>query len=166
MTNAELQRLQDYVDTMLTALGLDGWCVFVTKEPCDSGNAAHIVSTGHAFEAWLSVAGEGNNQGPLLGRGPEEIRQVIAHELIHLSHLQADDMVITDLAESGFLPPATMKLFEATYRRLREHGVQQLARGVAEYLPMPPRAPEEASRASRKNASRRPAKTQSRRSRP
>jgi hypothetical protein len=67
---------------------------------------------------------------------PDEQRQTIVHELVHLHFGALVDQLRNDLDD--FIPPAAFGVFDASATRNLEYGVDALAVVIAEHMPLPP----------------------------
>lgn len=68
---------------------------------------------------------------------PEDLRETVVHELVHLHFAALVDQVRNDLDD--FVPPAAFELFNASFTRNLEYGVDALAEVIASHLSLPKR---------------------------
>lgn len=120
--------LGEWVAQALPILGLAHWRVRVSPAPASQDAWAEIEPHDQADDAELFVGWD------LYKQTPERVREVLAHELIHLITCRADRTVESLEEPLGKLAWAA---FESSYVDAAERAVDQIARLIAPLLPLP-----------------------------
>lgn len=130
---AAIERLTPYVTTLQAAMGLAHWHVIIYDDPHphkpDCRAVIDPVEGRNLAELWL-------NDDALAG-GPDDLRETICHELLHI-HQAHWLHAIDDL--SGEFGTTAWNLWESGFRRELEYMTDALARVIAPHLPPPPSA--------------------------
>ena len=131
---ARIAELLPYITQIQGAMGLAHWHLIVYDDPHPhKSDMIAVIDPGDSQnlgELWLNDAA--------LAEGPEDLRNTIVHELLHLH--QAHWLHAThDL--SGQINTQTWNIWVAGFRREVEYMTDALARVIAPALPLPPTAP-------------------------
>lgn len=128
MTKQDRKALAEYVRSVANEMELRDWTIEVLAEPCADGNVAYVTCTFGRKQAQVSFAHDFRD------RAPEEQRDTVVHELVHLHLESATSMVRNDL--EPWLGKQADAMFFDGYRRQIEYGVDALAAAVAKHLPV------------------------------
>lgn len=131
---ARIAHLMPYITEIQAAMGLAHWHIIVYDE--QHPHRPEVVA--------VVDPGDGQNMGELwlndaaLTEEPEDFRNTIVHELLHLHEahwLQA----VQEL--SGEFGKTTWNIWVAGFRREIEYMTDALSRVIAPFLPLPPTEP-------------------------
>lgn len=129
LTNAEFMELAKYVRALADKMELRDWTINLAFDPPeDEDHAACVEGVYGRKWADLSVSLATRE------RKPEELRQTIVHELVHLHFIVCWQMVRVDLLEH--LGQSAYNLFCDSYKRAQEYGVEALAEVIAPQMPL------------------------------
>ena len=123
-----LSPLGEWVAEALPILGLAHWRVRVSPAPASQDAWAEIEPHDQSDDAELFVGWD------LYKQSPDRVREVLAHELIHLITCRAD-RAVESLEEP--LGKLSWAVFESCYVDAAERSVDHLARLIAPLLPLP-----------------------------
>lgn len=125
----EVDRADAYLADLAGRLGLSGWDVWVAAEPSKDGALAHVEPTEGRRVAPVHLCSDWPE------RGPEDKRQILVHELLHLVHRDQTDLIRSALPESGYLPDGAYRLLWESFRLATEVMVDHLAQVLAPFMP-------------------------------
>ena len=121
---------QAYIRDMADRMALKDWCVTLTHLAPDNEDAAAQTKTTYGRKrADISLMREWETNTP------EQQRQYLTHEVIHL-HVD----VLLCMGEDDLEPligKAAQELWQAVYRRQLEYAVDGLADAIAPLMPLP-----------------------------
>lgn len=130
MTDDQAEQLNAYIQVIAERMGLADWWIYVGAERAPKGAHASM-DTAHGREvAWLMFP-----KG-WWTRTPEERRNDIVHELIHVVHRSQTNVVRVALRESGYLPKRTFNILWAQFHEHTEVMVDHLAAVIASTMPL------------------------------
>jgi hypothetical protein len=124
-------QLAAYIRQLADLLGLRDWEIELLSEPADGKRTAEVQPTIGRKCATINVC---RNWWSL---SLEEMRQTIAHELIHLHFANCLHVVQIDLANVRLIGYPAFEVLIQTYIRQEEYGVDGLATAIAPLLPLP-----------------------------
>lgn len=129
LTTEQADIIQAYINQLRDLMGLHRWDIYVAvkRAPKDARAAIHPAD-GRAVAA-LSVC-----KG-WLDSDPDEIRNDIVHELIHVIHRDQTDLV--RLTGHRALPRTAYLVLESAHRSATEVMVDHLAAIIAPTMPLP-----------------------------
>ena len=137
MKKKHLAYWQAYVDDMRDALRLWTWEVEIVHAPPENQRAsASILAEDQRNNAELHLAPD------FFDDTPEEQRYMITHELMHL-HLWRYMNLTNELA--GQMGAQASEFAQVQLTRMLELMNDEIAKAVAPFLPLPPRAKEESA---------------------
>ncbi len=132
MTAEQYRLLQGYVDGLSRMLGLKDWSVNVSDQaPEDTEATAETCPTEGRKHATISLC------SGFASLSPEEVRETLVHELPHLHHAAATDVIRIDLWESRAVSHATYATIFGAMRRQMEYAVDGVARAISGFFPLP-----------------------------
>jgi hypothetical protein len=130
MTDAQGEALNAYIGDLAARMGLGHWDIYVGSEIAAKDTNAH-VDTSHGREvAWICFPRR------WWKRSPEERRNDVVHELIHVVHRPQTNVVRVALRESGYLPKRAFRILWATFTEHTEVMVDHLAAIIAPTMPL------------------------------
>jgi hypothetical protein len=138
-----MTKIPDDIRDLARSLNLGDWQIEIDPDPADPECAAHIYRWPEKIGATISIAGDGNDQGPLWERSPEEIRLSILHELLHLHHIIATDLIEKEIDRVYGDGAYGRRILEPIHEAI-EIGTDALARAICAAFPLPP-SPSEGS---------------------
>ena len=130
MSSSKRTAFASYVRQLADQFGLKDWAIEVPETPPD-GTA--IAATWMAYGQRLARI---HLSDKFLCDTPEDQRDTIVHELLHL-HFAAMDGLVTDWLEADK---------HKAYSRMFEYGIDAIAIAVSPRLPLPGSKPKESSR--------------------
>lgn len=137
--DGDRDELVRYVREMADMMGLRDWMVGIADDPPpDDANAQVDVPFGRRC-AMIRFSSAWSN------RDPEELRQTVAHELVHC-HIWSLEQRICDIA--SLVGSDTRNLAENVYRETMELAVDAIATAWAETLPLPVKEAEQEGEAA------------------
>jgi hypothetical protein len=123
--------LADYVVKIGGLLWLSDWTITVSDEPpTEPDTQAVILPTEGRKHAILRVQRDFRYALSL-----KEQRQSITHELLHLHHVPASDVIRLDLLTA--LTQGTYDVVFAAFKRMMEYAADGIADAVNGYFPLP-----------------------------
>lgn len=128
MRKRDHRALSTYVRSCADALGLRDWLVVVERTPCDDESLAQAYLVYGRKLARIRFCRSFRDCTL------EQVRQTVAHELIHCHFAAVDNMAEHDL--KAHLGDAAAHVFFGSFRRQMEYGVDGLADAVAPGLPL------------------------------
>jgi hypothetical protein len=131
MTKRDRKTLQTYIDILADLMRLGHWTIILHEEvETGEGNIATVESGEHMDSAFIRVCEDFKEYTP------EEIRNVMCHELIHLHLCRADDVWHSDVVKSGVCKGAAFTLAYETFGRLSEIAIHNLSKIMSVQLPL------------------------------
>lgn len=128
MKKRDRKALVTYIRSTADQVGLKDWEVVLSDEPAAEGKAASVQAAfGRKFARILIGKG-------FRGEAPEDQRDTIMHELVHLHLEPAADMVYRDLEK--ILGRPADAVFTNGFDRQLEYGIDALAGALAPHLPL------------------------------
>jgi hypothetical protein len=127
MTKRDRKALGEYIRWVADQMELRDWTFELDLEPCESHLAGCVVCTNGARHATITVAAN------FRGYPPDEQRETIVHELVHVHWETCWKMVQTDLGDA--LGKPVYYVFCDSYRRGMEYGIDSLSKALAKHLP-------------------------------
>lgn len=130
--------LEKYVRACADQMGLRDWTLRVDLDEPNSPERGDGKAWGASAEPLpgrkygIITLGQG-----ALDEGPEDLRETVVHELVHLHFAAMVDQIRNDL--DAFIPNATFEVFNASFTRNLEYGVDGLAEVIAPSMPLPPK---------------------------
>lgn len=115
----EQETFQDYFRRCAAAIGLGHYSFNVEPQPYRVDESLWASVEVHFFDVRVRAC------LGLFKRPPEFVREIVAHELIHVVLDDIDNYV------------STLRGDESVYERLNEMAVRRLQKAVAEALPLP-----------------------------
>lgn len=122
------KRLKDYLDRAKRILNLSHWEIKISADPPPDDAWADVEVSQNLYAATIRFSGS------LWKQSPEEIRRVIAHELIHC-HYAGVERLVGVVQDS--LGTAAGDIVEKIWDVESERGADSLSTAVAELLPLP-----------------------------
>lgn len=128
LSKRERKALLRYMRWVANEMELRDWELELDPDQCAEDVAGHCQVTGGLRHARISVASNFREHSP------EEQRDTIVHELVHI-HLDGSwRMVQHDLGDA--LGKPVYYVFCDSYRRAMELGVDALSKSIAKHLPL------------------------------
>lgn len=128
MKKRDHKALTAYIRETADAVGLRDWEVRLSDERAAEGKAASVQAVFGRKFARVLIGKD------FRGESPEDQRDTIVHELIHLHLEPAADMVYRDL-EKVLGRPADA-VFTNGFERQLEYGIDGLAAALAPHMPL------------------------------
>ena len=134
ITKGETVRKRDrrallaYVRRCADVMELRDWEIALSRDTADPGVAAQILWSNARRYATLTVEADFRSQ-PL-----SDVRETIAHELMHLHYAASWDMVLHDLDE--LLGKPAQRVFWQAWKRTTEYAIEASSLAVAKHLPL------------------------------
>ena len=122
------KRLRDYLDRAKRILNLSHWEIKISSDPPPDDAWADVEVSQNLYAATIRFS------PGLWKEKPEEIRRVIAHELIHCHYAGVERLVET-LEKS--LGSQAYEIVASIWDVESERGADSLSTAVAELLPLP-----------------------------
>lgn len=122
MTDPRKQAYQSYVREIADRMGLKDWRITIEDKPPENPNSQASIWMAYGqrlARLYLSEA--------FLNESPEERRDTIVHELVHLHLAPANDI-------AGESMPAAVK---PAYERMFEYAVDALTKCICPAIPLP-----------------------------
>lgn len=120
-----------YLRRLADKLELRDWTVHLMHaEPHNPNHGAAMEATygQRHVRVWI--------RSDLFDYSPEEQRQTLVHELVHV-HTSAMVAMVRETLP-GQMAPGAHEVFEREFTRQMEHAVDAMAEAVAHHLPLPP----------------------------
>lgn len=131
MTRDQAEALQAYVWEIRDMLRLRHWDVFLAAEQAEDDANASVHPTPGKFVAGIRLAEH------WFDRTPEDQRNDIVHELLHLVHRDQAEVIRCGLQDSGYLPAKAFALLWRLFELHTEAMVDHLAGVLAPVMPLP-----------------------------
>lgn len=128
MTKRDRKALGRYIRWVADAMELRDWHFSLDHEPCEERLVGSCVCTNGARHATIAVSGNFREIDP------EEQRETIVHELVHVHWETCWKMVQSDLGDA--LGKPVYYVFADSFRRGMEYGVDGLAKAIAKHMPL------------------------------
>jgi hypothetical protein len=131
LTKPQFDIVGEYIRNMADALGLRDWHLFLKYEPPDDAETGAMV-----------VPIEGRKHASIYlcedfrDLKPENQREYIVHELLHLHFQPACDVIRADLWESNALSFSQHRQVWESFKRLMEYGVDGVTEHIAGFFPL------------------------------
>jgi hypothetical protein len=122
------KKVSDYLDRAKRILNLSHWEIKISADPPPDDAWADVEVSQNLYAATIRFSHS------LWKEKPEEIRRVIAHELIHC-HYAGVERLVEVVQES--LGTAAGEIVEKIWDVESERGADSLSTAVAELLPLP-----------------------------
>lgn len=122
------KKVSDYLDRAKRILNLSHWEIKISADPPPDDAWADVEVSQNLYAATIRFSRS------LWKEKPEEIRRVIAHELIHC-HYAGVERLVEVVQES--LGTAAGEIVEKIWDVESERGADSLSTAVAELLPLP-----------------------------
>lgn len=127
---AGLARMREYVTTLQPLLMLQHWQIRVSEKRPDNGDHwASCYRVPRQWSAWLYFADD------LFGEKPEQQRETVVHELLHI--VRAMEYVAVREGYEGLGQTSRAWAWER-FDHEQEVTTDHLARILAPYMPLPP----------------------------
>lgn len=134
MTETEHVELEKYTRELANLMELRDWTISVLDNPPDGTEAIACITCIYGQKyARIRVRHD------FFDRDPENQRQIIAHELLHI-HLSGLEWSFNN--RQGQLAPPVFQMAWDGLKDVVEFGVDAIADAIARYLPLPPAANE------------------------
>lgn len=128
MSKRDRKALLNYIRWAANELELRDWTITLDRAPCASNLMGHVHCTNGARDLQIAVNADFKDYTP------EEQRETIVHELVHVHWDPCWKMVQSDLGDA--LGKPVYYVFCDSYRRAMEYGVDGLAKAIAKHLPV------------------------------
>jgi hypothetical protein len=128
MRKRDRKALGEYIRWVANEMELRDWTIVLDADPADDGLIGHCICVNGQREARIAVASNFREHPP------EEQRETIVHELLHVHHEGCWRMVQTDLAEP--MGKIGYYVFCDSYRRAMEYAIDGTAKALAKHLPL------------------------------
>lgn len=129
MKKRDRRVLADYIRTTADEMGLRDWEIRLEDDPASEGCCASVRATYGRKLAKVYVEKDFKT-----AQTPEEQRDTIVHELIHLHFESMSNMVRCDLER--IIGQPTDHVFFNGFERQFEYGVDAMAGALAKHLPL------------------------------
>lgn len=130
MTPAELKHEARYIALLKRRMCLSDWTIEVVDEQPDNQEAiASVEPLDGRRVAYIRLGSD------WLKRSPEKKRYTIVHELVHLHHIPATDIIRLDMLKQ--LSQSTYDLMWGVFKRQLEYMVDGLSDAIAPLMPLP-----------------------------
>ncbi len=128
MTDSLRRSLEAYIHHLAALLRLADWRIRLATEPAADGQNAQAYQPFDARRTYIRV------RDGWLDMEPEEQRDTIVHELLHLHLAEMSGMINDDTGE--LLDKAAYHILHEQYRLAEERAVDTLAGAIAPLLPL------------------------------
>lgn len=128
VTKKDRKALIAYIRSTADAMGLRDWDIRLDEEWAQQGKAASVQAAYGRKFARIWIGREFRTESP------EDQRNTVVHELIHLHLESAGDMVFSDLEK--ILGRPADAVFTNGFSRQLEYGVDALACALAPHMPL------------------------------
>jgi hypothetical protein len=122
------KKVHDYVGQCKDLMGLGHWTINISPDPCEDDAWADVEVSTNLYTATIRFSPK------LWGEKPEEIRRVVAHELIHV-HQAGVERLVEALEKP--LGSTAYELLSHVWDTESERSADSLSNIVAEVLPLP-----------------------------
>jgi hypothetical protein len=135
MNDAQHEATTNYLRRLADLMTLRDWEILLLRElPNNDSSWAEIEVCRTHDTAWVKVSWPEF----YLVRTPEQQRETLVHELIHI-HLDRPDAIMCDL--TAMFPENTANQFaKDQHKNAIEFSTHRLTRALAPFLPLPPRS--------------------------
>jgi hypothetical protein len=121
MNDPRKQAFLPYVRSVADSMRLRDWDLSIKEDPPSANCVASIWAATFSKDARICLAES------FLDQSPEEQRSTIVHELIHLHFSRMNDTCVREL------DPPSLRAFGQDF----ENGVEELAKSIAPFYPLP-----------------------------
>jgi hypothetical protein len=126
------RKIAKYLLDIQKRLRLIDWELFIHDDPPEEdGIAAKVDPTEGRKHAVLYFSSN------FMSRDPEDQRGIIVHELLHLHHIPASDIIRLDLWDSRCISNDAYKIVFGAFKRQMEYCVDGITDAIAPLFPLP-----------------------------
>lgn len=130
LTAEQADTIQAYIWQIRDLMGLRHWDVYLAAKPAPRDANAMVHPVDGRLVCPLFVA-----RNWWENRTPDEKRNDIVHELIHVMHRDQTDLIRLAMAQSGYLPEKATTLLWTAFKQQTEILVDHLASVIAPTMP-------------------------------